>query len=216
MKAGVCAILLAAGESKRMGQYNKLALPVAGGVPLLQRTAQTLLASKLDEVVVVLGHEQQRARELLDGLPLHIVVNERYQEGQMTSVYRGMQALQKTCYGVMVCLADQPLLEPHDINLLVDYFLNRPAAILVPTYCGRRGNPIIIAAQHRDDILKGERNLGCKRFIEKNPELVTTMEFANDHVVFDLDTAEDYARLQSRLADAPLDDDEKQAAGGGN
>jgi len=216
MKGSVCAILLAAGESKRMGQYNKLALPVAGEVPLLRRTAQTLLASKLDEVVVVVGHEQERARELLADLPVNIVVNERYQEGQMTSVYRGMQALQKSCYGVMVCLADQPLLETHDVNLLVDYFLNRPAAILVPTYYGQRGNPIILSAQLRDDILKGERNLGCKRFIEKNPELVTTMEFANDHVVFDLDTAEDYARLQSRLTDEPLEDEDRQAAGGGN
>ena len=216
MKGSVCAILLAAGESRRMGQYNKLALPVAGEVPLLQRTAQTLSASRLDEVVVVLGHEQERARELLAGLPVRIVVNERYQEGQMTSVYRGMQALQKPCDGVMVCLSDQPLLETHDINLLVDYFLNRPAAILVPTYCGQRGNPIIIAARHREDILKGERNLGCKRFIEKNPELVTTMEFANDHVVFDLDTAEDYARLQSRLNDDPLADNDRQAARGGS
>lgn len=198
--SGVSAILLAAGESRRMGQLNKLALPV-DGVPLLQRTVQTLLQARLCELVVVVGHEQQSARLLLAGMPVHIVSNERYREGQMTSVYRGMEALQEPCDGVMVCLSDQPLLGPTDINTLVDtFFYKPPCSVLVPTYRGQRGNPIILASQYRSDILKGERNLGCKRFIEKNPDLVTTVEFDNDHVVFDLDTPDDYAKLQLRLA----------------
>jgi len=202
MNGGVSAILLAAGESRRMGQLNKLALLV-NGVPLLQRTVLTLLQARLREVVVVVGHEQHSVHSMLDGMPVRIVSNDRYQEGQMTSVYCGMQALQEPCEGVMVCLADQPLLEPQDINLLVDHFLSKPAAVLVPTYQGQRGNPIILASQHRADILNGERNLGCKRFIEKNPDLVTTLEFDNDHVIFDLDTPEDYAQLKLRLADTP-------------
>jgi len=213
MKGDVSAIVLAAGESRRMGQFNKLSLPIAG-VPLLQHMLQTLLQSKLREVVVVVGHEQDRVRGMLAGMPVRIVSNDCYREGQMTSVYCGMQDLQEPCDGVMVCLSDQPLLQAHDINLLVDYFLNRPAAILVPTYRGQRGNPIILAAQHRSDILKGERNLGCKRFIEKNPELVTTLEFANDHVVFDLDTPEDYAQLQLRLADTSQANDNALEARG--
>jgi molybdenum cofactor cytidylyltransferase len=202
MKGGVSAILLAAGESRRMGHLNKLALLV-DGVPLLQRTVLTLLQARLREVVVVVGHEQHSVRSMLADIQVRIVSNDRYQEGQMTSVHCGMQALQEPCDGVMVCLSDQPLLEPRDINLLVDSFLSKPAAVLVPTYRGQRGNPIILASQHRADILNGERNLGCKRFIEKNPDLVTTLEFDNDHVVFDLDTPEDYARLQLRLADTP-------------
>lgn len=192
-------ILLAAGESRRMGAVNKLALPI-DGQPLLRRTAQTLLASRLQALVVVLGHEADQARRLIEDLELKIVCNERYTEGQMTSVHRGLEALAGVYEGVMIGLADQPLLIPEDVDTLIDAFGNRErGSVLVPTYRGRRGNPIVLANEHRDEILRGERNLGCKRFIERNPDLVTTVEMDTDHVVFDLDTPEDYAELQRRF-----------------
>jgi molybdenum cofactor cytidylyltransferase len=72
----------------------------------------------------------------------------------------------------------------------------------VPTYRGARGNPIVLAHDHRQRILAGERNLGCKRLIENNPDLVTALEMANDHVVFDLDTEQAYRQLQHRLGDS--------------
>jgi molybdenum cofactor cytidylyltransferase len=197
--SGVSAILLAAGESRRMGAINKLGLPVAG-VPLLRHTAGTLLDSDLDEIVVVVGHEQQTARVLLGDLPLRLVDNAHYPDGQMSSVYRGMQALGAPCKGVMVCLSDQPLLSVEDINRLVQVFLHQcPTSVLVPTWQGRRGNPVVLAWEHRDAILGGTRNLGCRRLIENNPDLVTPLEMGNDHVVFDLDTPADYQRLLQRL-----------------
>ncbi len=196
---GVSAILLAAGESRRMGQTNKLTLPIAG-VPLLRHIAVTLLGAHLEEIVVVVGHEAQTARGILAGLPLEVVTNPRYKEGQMTSVDCGMQALRRPCAGVMVCLSDQPLLEISDLNTLVDAFRHHcPSSVLVPTYEGRRGNPIVLASQHRETILNGKRNLGCKRLIENNPELVCRWEMDNDHVVFDLDTPEDVEHMHRRL-----------------
>jgi len=177
-----------------------LILPVAGE-PLIRRAVQTLLQARLSEVVVVVGYQQHNVRQMLAKLPVHIVNNMHYRQGQMTSVYCGMEALREHSQGIMICLSDQPLLQPADINKLVDTFVANPdISVLVPTYHGQRGNPVILASQHRDDILDSERNLGCKRFIEKNPELVTTIEFDNDHVVFDLDTPDDYLRLQQRVA----------------
>jgi molybdenum cofactor cytidylyltransferase len=196
----VSAILLAAGESCRMGEVNKLTLPVRG-VPLLRHMVCTLLESELHEIVVVTGHQPETARALLQGLAVSLVDNHRYREGQMTSVYCGMQALREPCAGVMVCLSDQPLLSGGDINRLIHTFLEQcPTSVLVPVYRGRRGNPIILAHAHREAILAGERNLGCRRLIEKNPDLVTPFEWDNDHVVFDLDTPSDYQRLVHRLA----------------
>jgi molybdenum cofactor cytidylyltransferase len=196
---GVSAVLLAAGESRRMGAVNKLTLEVEG-VPLLRRTARSLLASSIGELVVVIGHQTDTARALLAGLPLRIVENPRYAEGQMTSVHRGMGALQEPCEGIMVCLSDQPLLEPADLNTLIRAFLEDcPRSVLVPTYQGRRGNPVVLAHRHREAILAGDRNLGCRRLIEKNPELVWAYPMGNDHCVFDLDTPADYDRLLSRI-----------------
>jgi molybdenum cofactor cytidylyltransferase len=191
-------VLLAAGESRRMGSTNKLELLVQGEA-LLHRTARILLGSNLNEVVVVTGHEAEKARFLLNSLPVKTVYNENYSEGQMTSVHKGLAALQQPCAGVMICLADQPLLEAQDVNLLIESFLKRTAgSVLVPTYQGKRGNPIILSYEHRDAILAGDRNLGCKRFIEKNPDLVTTLEMPNNHVVVDLDTPDDYAVLNKQ------------------
>lgn len=194
----VSAVLLAAGESRRMGQVNKLELLVAG-VPLLRRTAETLLASKLQEIVVVLGHQAERAGAILDGLRLKFVVNEAYREGQMTSVYQGLLSLSQACDGVMICLSDQPLLQAADVNVLIEAFGKRShGSIIVPTYQGKRGNPIVLDYQHREDILSGGHNLGCKKLIEKTPELVSSFEMSNNHVMVDLDTPEEYAILMAR------------------
>jgi len=197
--SGVSAILLAAGESRRMGAVNKLTLPI-DGQPLLRHSAQTLLASRLQEVVAVLGYEADQAAPLLEDLDVTLVHNERYAEGQMSSVHCGLEALSGACEGVMICLADQPLLTPEDIDALIEAFGRRQqGSILVPTHRGRRGNPIVLAYAHRDEILGGGRDLGCKRLIERNPELVTRLEMETDHVVFDLDTPDDYAEWQRRF-----------------
>jgi molybdenum cofactor cytidylyltransferase len=195
----VSAILLAAGESRRMGTQNKLTLPVSG-IPLLRRTAGTLLASGLQAVVAVLGHEAHAMRALLDGLPLRLIENPRYREGQMSSVHCGLDALPGPCDGVMICLADQPLLTPADIDTLIAAFARSArGGILVPTWAGRRGNPVVLDYVQRATILAGGHNLGCRHLIERMPERVASFAMPNDHVVFDLDTPADYAALQARL-----------------
>lgn len=196
----VSAVLLAAGASTRMGSVNKLMLSI-GGVPLLRRSVLTLLASELQDVIVVLGHEGDRAQALIQDLGAAVVHNRNYPEGQMSSVHRGVGALVRQCEGIMICLADQPLLTTIDVDRLIDAFLNRErGSIVVPTYRGRRGNPIVVGAEHRAAMLAGERDVGCKRLIERNPDLVTTFEVDNDHYVFDLDTPEDYAEWQRRAS----------------
>lgn len=193
--ARIAAVLLAAGESRRMGERNKLALDI-GGEPLLRRTARVLLASCVCEVVVVLGHEAPRMSELLHGLRLRTVMNHRYAEGQMSSVHCGLAALGGDYDGVMIALSDQPLIEPADIDRLVEGFARRRhGSVLVPVHAGERGNPIILAWRHRAEILGAGRNLGCKRLIERNPELVITLEFEHSRLITDLDSPEDYARL---------------------
>ncbi len=193
------AVLLAAGESRRMGNINKLTLPIAG-TPLLRRTAGILARSGLKELVVVVGYEQWVARELLQGIPARVIYNADFREGQMTSVYRGLAALQQPCAGVMICLSDQALLDAEDIRTIARGFDSCPTSIMVPVYKGQRGNPIVLDYAHRATILADGKNLGCKRLIEKNPELVTVLEMPNDHVITDLDTPEAYLTVNERLS----------------
>ena len=199
-KAEMSAILLAAGESRRMGSINKLTLPI-GNTPLLRRTAQMLSRCGLKELVVVVGHQQHIARETLRGLKLRVVYNENYRDGQMASVGVGLAALEKPCDGIMICLSDQVLLDVEDIGHIRHGFESCPTSIMVPVYKGARGNPVVLDYSHRENILADKKNLGCRRLIEKNPELVTALEMPNDHVLVDLDTQEAYTAVMQRLRD---------------
>jgi molybdenum cofactor cytidylyltransferase len=197
----IATIVLAAGSSQRMGEHNKLHLPI-DGVSLLRRSLQTLLAANVDDIVVVLGHEQKSTRALIDDLPLQIVYNGAHNAGQMTSVHCGLAALEQCHDGVIIALGDQPALTVADINYLIDAYRQRSGGeVVVPTFNGQRGNPIIISESCRADILAGTRNLGCRKFIDKNPELVCKVEMPNSSVLIDLDTPqeyENYCKSQSR------------------
>lgn len=193
----VAAVLVAAGESRRMGAPNKLTLPVAGE-PMLRRSARQLLGAKLSEVIVVLGHEADWARQTLADLPLRIVDNTEYQRGQIGSVNRGLAALSGQPDAMLIALADMPLLTSTDIDFLIDsYFARRTHPILVPFCHGQRGNPVIIDFDLRDEILAGGMDLGCRRFMDRRPELVQQLETGCDHYIRDIDTPADYAALQS-------------------
>jgi molybdenum cofactor cytidylyltransferase len=97
----------------------------------------------------------------------------------------------------MVCLCDQPLLEADDIHFIARSFVaDCPRPVLVPTWDSKRGNPIVMAWEQRDAILAGGRNLGCRRLIENNPELIWTLPMPNPHCVVDMDSPDDYRRLR--------------------
>ena len=188
----ITAIVLAAGESRRMGNRNKMEL-IINGQKLIRQTVSTILKSSVNEVIVVTGYQADVVRYSLIGLPVVKVHNDDYEKGQMSSVHKGLSKIKKSCDGIMVCLGDQPLLNSEDIDCLINAFNQRPhGSILVPTYRGQRGNPIILSYEHRNQILNGESNLGCRKLIHNNPELVTTLEMKNDHVITDIDTPDDY------------------------
>lgn len=192
-QARIAAVVLAAGSSQRMGEVNKLHLPI-DGTPLLRHSVQTLLDASIDDILVVLGYDHQTTRTLIEDLPLGIVVNEAHASGQMSSVHCGLNALDETYDGFVIALGDQPALRSTDIEILIDAFVNRDSGeVVVPTYQGERGNPVVISDRCRGDIVAGTRNLGCRKFIEKNPELVEKIEMSNPAVVIDLDTPQEYA-----------------------
>jgi molybdenum cofactor cytidylyltransferase len=186
------AILLAAGQSRRMGARNKLLLDV-GGQPMVRRVAETLLTSHVDALIAVLGHEHPAVAEALGGLPLRIVFNRDYASGQMSSVRAGIKAIGGDPAAIIVALADQPALEPADIDFLIDAFLALPEPkILIPVHGGQRGNPIVLPGAERQTLLDGGFNFGCRNLIERHPETVAKIEVFNPHYVKDIDTPAAY------------------------
>ena len=190
--ARLTAILLAAGQSTRMGARHKLLLDV-GGRPMVRHVAETLLASRIDAVIAVLGHEHAALAEALAGLPLRIVVNRDHATGQMSSVRSGLEAVDVDPTAIAVALADQPALEPADIDFLIDAFLALPEPqILVPVHGGQRGNPIVLPGKQRRRLLTGGVNFGCRNLIERHPEAIARVEVPNLHYIQDIDTPAAY------------------------
>jgi molybdenum cofactor cytidylyltransferase len=192
------AIILAAGMSTRMGQ-NKLLLSFKGK-PLIAHAVDTLLASEVDEIVVVLGHEAEKIRGQLQGKQVRLVQNPDYRDGLSTSVRVGVRAVSPQVEGIMIYLADQPLLEPADLNYIIKAFalakqVNR--SIVVPLFHGQRGNPVILNSSYREAILELVGDVGCKRLIKRYPDKVFGVEMETDHVVCDVDNIDDYEEVVS-------------------
>ncbi|HUW36299.1 MAG TPA: nucleotidyltransferase family protein [Rhodocyclaceae bacterium] len=195
----IAAVLLAAGEGKRMGGIAKPAIELQG-VPLIKRALFALSGAGVDEVAVVLGHQAELVGQLVQDFPVTIVRNENYRAGRMSSVHAGLAQLSGKFDAVLVCPADQPLINSQDlISLIAAYKKRDGGSVVVPRVRGRRGNPIIFDWAAREHILAGERDFGCRQFIAGKPELVRVFETDNDHFAVDLDTENDLLSLERRL-----------------
>jgi molybdenum cofactor cytidylyltransferase len=192
------AIVLAAGMSTRMGQ-NKLLLDFKDK-PLIAHAVDTLLASEIDEVIVVLGNEADKVREKLRGKPVRLVENPDFREGLSSSVRTGVNAVSRQADGIMVYLGDQPLLEPADVNRILRAFTHAKEvskSIIVPFFNGQRGNPVLLDSSYREAILGVIGDVGCKGVIKRYPDQVFVVEMESDHVVRDVDTNEEYEGVLS-------------------
>jgi len=193
----VTAIVLAAGQSTRMGAENKLLLPFRGKT-LIENMLDAVTGSAVGNTVVVLGHEAHRVRPLLEGRPVTLAENSGYVEGMASSIRVGLAAAPADSDGYMICLTDLPLLESRDLNLLIENFIRREPErdILRPSHEGRSGNPVLFSRRYRDEVMRARGPIGgCKGIVKRYAERVREVELGNDHAVWDIDTPEDYQRL---------------------
>ncbi|MEL6534019.1 MAG: nucleotidyltransferase family protein [Bacteroidota bacterium] len=196
------AILLAAGMSTRMGEQNKLLLPL-GGKPIIEQSLETLLAASPADVVVVLGHQASRVREALSYYEgkVRFVTNPDFEQGMTSSIQAGVQAIAPDALGVMVCLGDMPFLTSFDLQQLGATFTQQvaqnPKTIVVPTYEGQRGNPVTFSMAFRGEILDHTNQEGCKGLVKRNPEYVVEVASAGKDVRLDIDTPEEYAEMEA-------------------
>ncbi|HTP46198.1 MAG TPA: nucleotidyltransferase family protein [Casimicrobiaceae bacterium] len=193
------AVVLAAGNSSRMEGRHKLLLPV-GDKPVIRHTVERLLAAGPQETVVVTGYKGRDVIAALDGLPVALQPNPRYEEGQMTSAAIGVGALTKATDAVMMCLGDMVLLEPRDYAELVSAYLEKTdRSIVIPYFDGQRGNPILFASSYVHEVATGERHIGCKKLASEYPDDVFRYAAAHERFTTDMDTPAEYARALERL-----------------
>jgi molybdenum cofactor cytidylyltransferase len=199
----IAALVLAAGQSRRMGGPNKLLMAV-NGQPLIRKTIETIHAAGLRDIVVVLGHQETDIRSALAGMVVHFVTNPDYADGLSTSLKAGLSALAPEAQAALVCLGDMPLLKPdHLRHLMAGFDADTGKLIGVPTHHGKRGNPILWARQFFDDMRQVSGDTGARHLIGTHEALVYEVEFDDTAVLTDLDTAEQWQRFRAErgLAD---------------
>jgi molybdenum cofactor cytidylyltransferase len=197
----IAAIVLAAGQSSRMGAH-KLLLPL-GDSAVIAHVADAALASRLRPVVVVLGHGADDVRQALPLRDVHLVANPHFAEGLSTSLRAGLDALPVSVTGVVIALGDQPGVTPTHFDALAAHAAETGALIIVSTYAGRRGNPVYFARTLFDELRAVAGDNGGREIIARHPELVRTLPVADTGTGDDLDTPDDYKRLLSRWQPDP-------------
>lgn len=189
------ALVLAAGQSTRMGGCNKL-LARVGEVPLICTTVRTLLAAGLRPVLVVVGHESARIAEALAQEPVQLVHNPAYRTGLSSSLHCGLAALPTETAGVLICLADMPRVGARDIERLIAAFApDQGRAICVPTFGGQRGNPVLWARRFIPEMMAITGDTGARELLFRHADLVHEVAAADDGVLLDVDTSEDLAAI---------------------
>jgi len=192
------AVLLAAGEGRRMGGVVKGLIRLQG-VPLLRRQLIALSGAGVDEVVVVTGHAQDAVEKEVLGFSVTLAHNEAFAQGQESSVRFGLAQLNGPFDAIFIMPSDQPLIAADDLIELIAAFKKRAAGhIVVPIVDGQRGNPILLDDEARGQILASGTNLGCRHLIERQPELVHAHATANARFITDLDTLDDVLALAQR------------------
>jgi len=188
----ISAILLGAGESKRMG-VDKLSLPW-GRETVLEHCLETLLKSEVREVIVVLGHRDQRLEGLFRNRKVKTVVNPLFKKGMSTSIRRGLQMIHPDSHGVLIALGDQPYLKTRTINALIRVFARRQEGIILPTFRGRMGHPVIFSKKYKKELLGLKGDVGGKSIIEKHSKDVRKVPVKSAGVVKDIDTWQNYVK----------------------
>ncbi len=196
----VAAVVLAGGSSRRMGGPNKLVAEL-DGKPILAHVVAAALASRAGPVIVVTGNRDHEARTALAGLDVEFVYNAEHAEGLSTSLRAGIAAVPEDADAAIVLLGDMPRVSAATIDRLIEAF--DPEAgrtIVVPTYRGKRGNPVLWARRYFPDLAAIRGDTGARHLIGENRDGVVEVEF-DESVALDVDTPEALASLGGRFAD---------------
>jgi CTP:molybdopterin cytidylyltransferase MocA len=191
------AVILAAGSGSRMGHRPKGLLKL-NGQTLVERLILSLLSVGIKDIVVVLGHYAEDFKQALSTQPVRLALNPDPERGQVSSQRMGLEHTTKEAEGILMALADQPLIDAADLDELISAFaLKDPRAMAVhPRVGGVPGNPVILTQAARQAILESDQEVGPRQWRQSNPNCVLSFDSSNLHFITDVDTPEDLKRLQ--------------------
>jgi molybdenum cofactor cytidylyltransferase len=188
------AVILAAGTSTRMGTAKQLLL--LDDRPLLQHVLDHVRASVVKEIVLVLGFAAEEIRREIDVQNARVVLNESYQQGMGTSLKAGLSAVDPQCAGALIVLADQPFVRPATLNLLMAEHHRSKAQIVIPTYRGFRGNPVLLDRSVFAEVMALNGDIGCRAIFGDHLEGIVKLPVDDAGILLDIDRQSDFEALR--------------------
>jgi len=192
----VCAIVLAAGRSRRMGA-QKLLLPL-GGRPVIVRVVDELLRCDLARVLVVVNPSGGPIREALAGREVEFVLNEAPESEMLDSLRCALRAVPPACDWILVMPADHPGIDAATVHRLLEAARDSKRGIVAPVWNGRRGHPLLIARRHREELLRRHDAVGLRGLLAAHPDDILEVASPTPAILQDLDTPADYAAAARR------------------
>ncbi len=191
----IWAVVLAAGESRRMGT-QKLLLPY-GKQTVVEAVVSTAEASRVDRVMIVLGSDKSEVRRAVERGAAReggvvFTVNAGYRSGMLSSIQAGFRALPEDAEAAVVMLGDQPFLPARVVDAVVGAYRESGRGIVVPVYEDRRGHPLLVDMKHRAEVLRLDPAVGLRQLLRAHVEDVLEVEVGEASILRDLDTPQDY------------------------
>jgi molybdenum cofactor cytidylyltransferase len=191
----IVAVILSAGESSRMGRPKAL-LPV-DGVRFIEKIVSALKSTDVENIVVVLGHKAEEMRQKISDLPVTILVNHDYKQGQLSSLQVAIRHLESSSEGspvdgILVHLVDHPYISATLVDLMIDRFYETKKLIVVPRFQGRRGHPVIFARPLFSELLAAGPDQGAKPVVHAHHDDTLEIDTEDEGVLIDIDTPEEY------------------------
>jgi molybdenum cofactor cytidylyltransferase len=201
----IAAIILAAGESSRMGHPKALLpYPFSNGpdgpheneTTFLERLIDVFERSRAAPIVVVLGHEPERIESAIDRRSAHFVRNESYREGMLSSIRAGLGALDEPVSGALVLPVDHPDVSVAVVDRLIEAFESTGAPIVLPVHAGRRGHPVLFSRALFDELRGAPDTVGARQVVWDHQEDLLEVEVQDPGIRRDVDTPGDYRSLR--------------------
>ncbi len=194
----IAGLVLAAGQSRRMGAANKLLAEVDGRA-MVESVVRAALASNLARTRVVTGHQGETVKAQLAGLDVDFAHSHHYADGLSASLKAGLEGLDGDYDGIMVLLGDMPKITPAHIDRLIAAFNPLEGrAICVPTLNGKRGNPVLFAIDLAGEMAAVAGDVGAKSLIGRHEDVVCEVAMADDAIFLDIDTPTALARVRDQ------------------
>ncbi|HEX8475157.1 MAG TPA: nucleotidyltransferase family protein [Pyrinomonadaceae bacterium] len=198
----VAAILLAAGRSRRMGAFKPL-LPFPRERTVAEACIENLRGAGVGEIVVVVGHRAAEMRERLAHLGVRFATNAEAESEMGVSIARGVELVSDEADAVLVALVDTPAVAPESIRKVIEARRRERARLVVPTFAGRGGHPVLVGLEFREALLHLDAEKGLRALFEAHAGEVLRLEVASPYIARDMDTWEDYRALYAEIFGYP-------------